>query len=37
MGKTEVFYVSIFSEFTFDGEDFLKTQLCIFDSTLGFL
>ncbi len=27
VGKTEVFSVSMFIEFTFDEEDFLKTQL----------
>ncbi len=37
MGKTEVFSVSMFIEFTFDEEDYLKTQLWIFDSTLDFL
>ncbi len=37
MAKTEVFSVSMFIEFTFDKEDFLKTQLWIFDSTLDFL
>ncbi len=35
MGKTEG--ESMLIEFTFDEEDFLKTQLWIFDSTLDFL
>ena len=36
MGKTEVFSVSMITEFTFDGEDFLTTQLWVFDSTFVF-